>query len=98
MPPPRSAKRRLAKLANTEWEEEPQPSHPITQTTQLEQPTKVEEATNEQQTEQHQESPRPKRRRLDRKDGRGLVKDTTAPVNASAPTKPIPTLEIIWEP
>ena len=35
-PPPHSTKRRLAKLASTQWEEEPQPSQPVMQTTQLE--------------------------------------------------------------
>ena len=32
-PPPRSAKRRLAELATTEWEDEPQPAQPDTRTT-----------------------------------------------------------------
>ena len=44
------------------------------------------------------DSPRPKRRRLDQKDGRGLVKDTTAPIENFAPTEPTTTLELIREP
>ena len=73
-PGPRSAKRRLAELAATEWEDEPQTSQAEAQATPEERPTHS-EPTAEQEEEPCQDSPRPKRRRLDRKDGRGLVKD-----------------------
>ena len=67
---------------------------------QPEQPAKIVEAptTDEQEPEHNHESPKPKRRRLDRKDGRGLPKDRTTPVKASAPTEPMTTLEIIRVP
>ena len=52
---------------------------------------------HEQETKQCQESPSPKQCRLDRKDGRRLVKDTTA-VDCSASTDPNTTLELIREP
>ena len=65
---------------------------------------------NDQGAEQRQESPRPKWRIVDRKDGHRLVKDTTvdkdttadrdttALINSSASTEPNTTLEIIREP
>ena len=73
---PHYAKRRLAELAATEWEDEPQPSQAITQPTQEERLANRAETITEQEDEPRRESPRPKRRRLDRKDGHGLVKDT----------------------
>ena len=84
-PTPRTAKRRVAELAATKWEEEPRPSQTIPHTTQEERSTNRAETTNEQADEPRQDSPRPKRRRLDQKDGRGLVKDT--PVVTDKPTK-----------
>ena len=99
-PPPRSAKQRSSELATTEREEEPQHSHPVVQPTQPQQPaTTVGASTmDEQELKHNRESPWPKRPRLDRKDGYGLVKDTAARVNASAPTEPMTTLEIIRGP
>ena len=72
-PGPRPTKRRLAELAITKWEDKPQPTQTTAQPSQAER----RETTTEQEEEPRQETPRPKRRRLDRKDGRGLVKDTT---------------------
>ena len=73
-PGQRSVKRRLAVLAATEWEDEPRPSQAETQGTADERLTHTDPAA-EQVEEPDRVSPRPKKRRLDRKDGRGLVKD-----------------------
>ena len=79
-PGPRSARRRLAELAATEWEDEPQTSQAAAQAPPEERPTHS-EPTADQEEEPFQDSPRPKRRRLDRKDGRWLVKDTPMVTN-----------------
>ena len=73
-PEQRSVKRRLAVLAATEWEDEPRPSQAEAQGTADERLTQTDPAA-EQVKEPGRVSPRPKKRRLDRKDGRGLVKD-----------------------
>ena len=110
MPPPRSVKRQLAELATTEWEDEPQPAPSNKQNTLKERPVNRTKGITEQEDETRQESPRPKRQRLDRKDGRELVKDTpvvtntatgaetTAAVVDSTATEQTTTLEIIREP
>ena len=83
-PGQRSAKRRLAVLAATEWEDEPRPSQAEAQVTAEERPTHTDPAA-EQEEEPDRASPRPKKRRLDRKDGRGLVKD--APIQTADTTE-----------
>ena len=84
-PGPRSTKRRLAELAATEWEDEPQTSQAAAQTPPEERPTHSEPASDQEEA-LYQESPRPKRRRLDRKDGRGLVKDAPMEIAETAGT------------
>ena len=100
-PPSRAAKRWLAELATMEWEEEPKPSHPVVEAMQpeeLEETIETLKRTGEQEPECNHGSPRPKRRRLDRKDGRKLVKDIVAPIETSAPKELTTTLEIIRDP
>ena len=82
-PGPRSARRRLAELAATEWEEEPQTAQAEAQETPEKRPTHN-EPTTEQEEEPFQDSPRPKRRRFDRNDGRDLVKE--APIKITDTT------------
>ena len=101
MPPLRSAKRQLVELATTEWEEEAQPSPTTQRTTQKEPPakdTETQPSTTTAEQEPVGDSPRPKRRRLDRKDGRRLVKDTAFTTETTAPAEPTTTLEIFREP
>ena len=51
-----------------------------------------------EEPEPAQGSPRPKWQRLDQKDERGLVKDTTAPTEKIATMEHTTTLELIHEP
>ena len=66
-----------------EWEDEAQPSQAAMQPTPEERPAHNETAAD-QEDEPRRERPRPKRRRLDRKDGCGLVKD--APIGIKETT------------
>ena len=81
----RFAKRRLVELVAVEWEEEPQPSQAVAQPTPKDRPTHS-EPTVDQEDEPRQGSLRPKRRRLERKDGRGLVKDAPTGVEETTGT------------
>ena len=78
-------KRRLEVLGMTNWEEEGSTRAPKTAIPRNEQWTPPEEETDKQAS-----SPKPKRRRLDRKDGRGLVIDATP--------QPTPAVTVETEP
>ena len=82
-PMPQSAKQRLGDLAETEWEEEANSRKTEAAPSQDELQTncahfgEAQPTTPEDEQETTRGSLKPKRRRLDRKDGRRLVKDTT---------------------
>ena len=103
-PRPRSAKRLLADLTTTEWEEEANPRVTEASPSQDDPQTNRAHSSEAQPTASQEEqemthgSPKPKHRRLDRKDGRGLVKDTTPRVEHSALAEATTTLELISEP
>ena len=94
-PPNRPSKRRLEELAASTWEDDstataqrspspPQrrrsPTPPPRQRSPTPPPQRQRSPPPQNEAEEQQASPRPKKRRLDRKNGQGLAKDTTKPV------------------